>query len=491
MRISKSKFVAGCQCLKRLYWQVNEPELITKPDAATEAIIQQGHEVGMLARRLFPGGVEVGNDCGLNEAIRATRELVANRTIPAIFEGVFEHGGVLVRVDILHRRHDGRWRLVEVKSSTAVKEQHENDIGIQYRVLRRSGLDVATACLAHANRNYVYLGGEIDVCRFFKIPNVTRRILKVQPKLTLQLLSEFTVLRMPQPPDVAPGRHCIVPVTCEFFDRCNAPRPKDHVAYLPRIHSSAIEKLEDMGISSIYDIPDDFDLNDIQRRAAECMRSGKAWFDNDGLNRELSSLKYPLFFMDFETVNPCVPRFAGMHPYDHLCFQYSVHVVSEPGASAEHFEFLATNVGDPRREFISSLCAALGHSGSVVVYNAGFESQRLSELSSWLPEFADRINNVQTRLFDLLPVVRNHIYDPAFAGSFSLKSVLPALVPEMTYHGMRVANGQDAGLAWESLIRGGLDQSNYEETKKALLDYCGQDTTALLRLLERLRSLTG
>ena len=144
-----------------------------------------------------------------------------------------------------------------------------------------------------------------------------------------------------------------------------------------------------------------------------------------------------------------------------------------------------------RREFISSLCAALGHSGSVIVYNAAFESQRLSELSSWLPEFGDQINNIQTRLFDLLPVVRNHIYDPAFAGSFSLKSVLPALVPEMTYNGMRVANGQDAGLAWESLVRGNLNATERDTVRNALLDYCGQDTLALLRLLQTLRKFTS
>ena len=489
-RISKSRFIAGCQCLKRLYWQVHEPELITKPDAATEAIIQQGHEVGMLARRLFPGGVEVGNDCGLSEAIRATRELVANPDVRAIFEGVFEHQNVLVKVDILHRRRDGRWRLIEVKSTTAVKEQHEDDIGIQYRVLRRSGTDVASACLAHVNRNYVYPGGDIDVCRFFKIRNLTRQILKSQPKLTSQLLSEFTVLRMPQPPDIAPGRHCTHPVICEFFERCNAPRPNDHIGYLPRIHASAVEELEAKGIKSIRDIPDDFELNEIQRRAAECVRSGEPWFESEGLNSELGALKYPLFFMDFESVNPCLPRFAGMHPYDHLCFQNSVHVVREPGSPPEHFEFLATDVNDPRREFTSSLSAGLGDSGSIVVYNAAFESQRLSELASWLPEFADRINNIQARLFDLLPVVRNHVYHPAFAGSYSLKSVLPALVPEMTYDGMEVANGQAAGLAWESLVRGNLNSTERDTVTKALLDYCGQDTLALLRLLQTLRKFT-
>ena len=156
IKLSKSRYVAGVQCLKRLYLQVHQPELAVQPDAAAEAIIQQGREVGLIARELFPGGVEVRSDGGLDEAIRATRELVANREIPAIFEGAFEDGGVLVRVDVLHRRADGRLRLIEVKSSASLKEEHLDDVAIQYRVLSRCGLDVGSCCLAHVNRSFVF-----------------------------------------------------------------------------------------------------------------------------------------------------------------------------------------------------------------------------------------------------------------------------------------------------------------------------------------------
>src|SRR5271170_232197 len=189
IRISKSKFCAGVQCLKRLYLQVHSPELAAEPSGATEAIMQQGHEVGMLARQLFPGGVEVC-ERSLDQAIRATRELVADPKIPAIFEAVFEHGGVLVKVDVLHRRRDGRWRLIEVKSTSDVKDHHLEDVAIQYRVVSRSGLDVATACLAHVNRGHVFDGQNIDARRFFRIRNLTRQVQRLQPKLTFQLRSE-------------------------------------------------------------------------------------------------------------------------------------------------------------------------------------------------------------------------------------------------------------------------------------------------------------
>jgi predicted RecB family nuclease len=488
IKLSKSRFMSGCQCLKRLYWQVHAPELAAEAEASDYAIMEQGREVGLLARQLFPGGVEVGSDGGLDRAIRATRELVANREVPAIFEGVFEQDGVLVRVDVLHRRTDGRWRLIEVKSSASKKEEHLDDVGIQFRALSRCGLDVGSCCLAHVNRSYVFRGGSVDPWRFFRIRNVTRQVAKLQPKLTFKLRAACTVLSMPTAPDIKPGSHCTAPVLCEFFDRCNPSRPNDHIGFLPRIHASAIEELEEMGIESIRDVPDDFGLTEIQRRAARCVQTGKLWI-SDELKEEVSGLKYPLYFTDFESVNPAIPRFPGMRPYDHLPFQWSVHVQQSPGDEPKHHEFLAADANDPRREFIASLCDALGERGSILVYNVAFESQRLSELAVWLPEFADRIKNIRARLWDLLPVVRNHVYHPAFAGSYSLKSVLPALVPKMSYEGMLVGNGQDAGLAWVSLVRGGLDYDEQVNIRKGLLEYCGQDTLALVKIVTMLRSI--
>jgi hypothetical protein len=389
--------------------------------------MEQGREVGILARQLFAGGVEVRSG-DPEEAIRITRELIANPEVPAIFEAAFEDGGVFVRVDIVQRRQDNRWYLFEVKSSTGLKEEHLEDVGIQARVVSRCGIDLASSCLMYVNRNYVFQGGTIDARQFFRIRNLTRKIENLQPKLTFQLHAEFTVLAMPKVPDLPTGSHCTHPVTCEFFDRCNPARPDDHVGYLPRIHASAMEDLDELGIESILDIPDDFELSEIQRRAATCVQTGEPWFSPE-LKEELSGLKYPLFFMDFESLNPAIPRFAGMRPYDQIPFQWSVHVLREPGAELEHYEFLAMDVSDPRRNFITSLCGALGEGGSIVVYYQPFEEQRLSELAAWLPEFAERIEDIQARLWDLLPIIRNHVYHPAFAGSFSLKYVLPALVP--------------------------------------------------------------
>jgi hypothetical protein len=488
-RISKSKFVAGCQCLKRLYLQVHEPELAAEPDAAAEAIIEQGREVGLLARQLFPGGVEIPSDGRLDEAIRATRELRANREVPAVFEGAFEHQNVFVRVDILQRRQDQRWRLIEVKSTTDVKDHNLEDVAIQHRVVTRSGVDLAASCLAHVSREYVYAGGPIDVHRFFKIKNLTRQVERVQPEIAIQLRSEFRVLAMPEAPNIPAGRHCSNPFTCEFFDHCNPPIPEDHILRLPRIHASTVAKLVALGIQSIHDIPENYPLTGRLRRACASVQMGKPWFSRE-IGEELSKLKYPLYFADFETVNPALPRFVGMRPYDQIPFQWSVHVQRQPGAAPEHFEFLATDRRDPRQAFISTLCDVLGDHGSIVVHSQQFESQRLSDLALWLPEFSGRITKIRQRLWDLLPIVRDHVYHPAFGGSYSLKSVLPALVPEMTYEGMEVADGQAAGLAWESLIGSGCSEAERQRKQKALLDYCGQDTLGMVKLVEKLQRVS-
>ncbi|HEY4843489.1 MAG TPA: DUF2779 domain-containing protein [Terriglobales bacterium] len=490
MKISKSKYIAGVQCLKRLYWQVHEPGLGAKPDASDFAIMEQGHEVGLLARQLFPRGVEVDGSRGLKHAIRSTQELIGNPEVPTIFEGTFENDGVFVKADILERRKENRWRLIEVKSTSDLKDQHLEDVAIQSHVLSQAGLDLASVWLAHINRSYVLAAATVDPRQFFLLRNLTRRVQNLQPALAVQLRSQFSILEMPEAPDVPTGPHCTSPVVCEFFDHCNHPKPHDHIGYIPRLHANAIEELEQMGVKSIHDIPADFELSEFQRRVCTAMQTGQPWFSAD-LKTEFESLKYPLSFMDFETVNPAIPRFVGMHPYDHIPFQFSVHVQRELGAAPKHFEFLAINNGDPRPAFISSLCGALGESGSIVVYNQQFESQRLWELAGWLPEYTQRIRDIQRRLWDLLPVVRNHVYHPAFGGSFSLKAVLPALVPEMTYEGMEVPNGQAAGVAWQSMISLGVTDAERQAKRKALLEYCGQDTLALVKLLEALRTASG
>jgi hypothetical protein len=291
MLITKSRFVAGSQCLKRLYFIVHSPELAAQPDVSAQSIIDQGREVGLLARKMFPGGVAVEYG-DWEQAIRTTRQLIENPEIPAIFEGAFEHHDVSVRVDILQRPRDQRWRLIEVKSTTAVKDHHLNDVAIQHRVVSRSGVDLAASCVAHVSREYIHEGGPVDVHRFFKIKNLTRQVERLQPEITVQLRSEFRILAMAGAPDIPAGRQCSDPFTCEFFDQCNPPLPDDHILRLPRIHASTFAKLVALGIQSIHGIPEGYALSGRQRRACTAVQMGEPWYGPE-LRDELGKLKYP------------------------------------------------------------------------------------------------------------------------------------------------------------------------------------------------------
>lgn len=485
MNLSKSKCIAGLQCLKRLYLQVHQPELAGELDEKSMAVIEQGYEVGRLAQGMFPGGelIEAGHD-EMTKALRETRVAVGNNTIPAIFEATFAHDNVLARVDILERLSRNKWRLVEVKSSTSVKEHYLYDVAIQRRILEGLGMKVIP-CLMHLNRDYVYDGKRYDLEQLFHINDLTTETDNLERQVEKLIREERKMLARANPPEIEPGRHCTNPVTCEFYDVCNKPVPVDHVENLPGISTSKLVKLAELGIKSIGDIPKSFLLTDRQKRAWECAKIGKPWFGK-GLKDALSGLQYPLYFMDFETLGVALPRYASMSPYQQIPFQWSVHIQCKPGAGLEHHEFLTDDTADPRPAFVDSLCRVIGNKGSIVAYNSSFESGCLKSLAESLPKRRAEIAHIQKRLWDLLPVMRSHVYHPAFCGSFSLKRVLPALVPELSYEGMEVAEGSDAGLAWEKMVHAEVGSTHRNRLRDALLTYCRQDTLGLVRLLNLL-----
>ena len=440
----------------------------------------------MLAQAKFPGGISVPFGDRIEDALARTAALMKDPTVPAIFEATFQHTNLLVRVDILQRRPKNRWRLIEVKSSVEAKPHYLYDVAVQHYVLKARGLDISSACLMHLNRDYRFSGKQHDLGMLFTIRDLTSQIRKLEADFPRLLKAQRKVLTQPTAPEIAPGRQCSDPYQCEFFSQCNPEPPEHHISFLPRLSAKKQEALIELGVQLIPDIPEDFPLTELQARMWSAVTTGETWFSNK-LVKALSQLKYPLFFMDFESLNPAIPRFAGMWPYSQIPFQWSVHWQLTSQAHLEHSEFLADDEFDPRPKFIQSLCDVLGKRGQILVYNAAFESQRLAELADWLPEYRARIQNIRGRLWDLLPFVREHIYHPAFRGSFSVKSVLPALVPEMTYGGLEVSDGGQAGLAWDQMIRGQVDQTERQRLKAALLAYCRQDTLAMVKILEWLR----
>ncbi len=487
IRISKSKFVAGVQCLKRLYLEVHDPELATELDEVRKNVIEQGYQVGLVAQKAFPGGVLVeAGHTELAKAIKRTHELIAQSETPAIFEATFQHGGVLVRADVLKRRGRFGYHLVEVKSATDVKPHYAYDIAIQRHVLTGADVEVKQASLMYLNRDYVFDGKEYDVSQLFVISEVTPKDAISEDEISDRLKEQFRILNRNNPPDIKPGKQCKDPFVCEFYNHCNSTLPQNHVSHLPRINAQKIEILIAAGITSIKKIPLAFPLSKIQRRAMDCVKSGKPFISQE-IKDEIDGLKYPRCFMDFETVFPGLPRFAKMRAYNHIPFQWSVHRQEKPGGPLKHFEFLAEDNADPRLPFLESLCKAIRGAGSIVVYNKTFESSRLYDLARWLSVYNSDIEAIRAKMWDLLVAMRRHVYHPAFAGSFSLKAVLPAFLPEMTYKNLEVAEGTAAGLAWARFIDPATSAVEKARLRKALLEYCNWDTLGLAKLLEKLR----
>ena len=434
----------------------------------------------------IPGGVLVDADHReLGKAIAITRELVANLDVPAIFEATFEADNVLVRVDVLKRDAANSFQVLEVKSSTKLKDEYRYDIGIQKRVVGRSGLKVSSACLMHINRDYVYAGGNYDQAQLFHTLEITPEIAIDEAEIESRATEQLRILAAPEPPEVKPGSQCIDPVKCEFFDQCNQPLPEFHVSTLPRISSKALNQLAALNIETIHAVAEDFPLTETQQIVRNAVQAGELWVNPD-LAAELGELNYPLCFMDFETINPALPRFPGMHPYAYIPFQWSVHRIESLGAELQHFEFLANDDTDPRIPFIETLSEAIKGAGTIVVYNQSFEKTRLQEIADFMPEYATSIDAALNRIWDLLPCIRRNVYHPAFGGSYSLKSVLPALLPEMTYEGMEVAHGEAAGIAFVRMLDLSTPADDRATLHEALLRYCGQDTLATVRILELL-----
>lgn len=478
--LSKSRFMAGRQCHKRLYLETYRPELAGSADESGDATFEMGHAVGALARNRYSGGVLIGEGLDWPEADHATRGALRDRAIPAIFEGALSFDRVRVRADILTRTRDRRFDLFEVKSTLDLKPEHEWDLAVQYYVLRGAGVPIRWARLMHLNRDYVYPGGDYDLKRLFTFTNLTRLVRKRRREVVAGLKEMRRALAAKSPPPITVGPQCSVPYACPFYDHCHGDEPDHSVAQLPRLGTKMREQFAAMGIIEIPKIPRDFDgLSTLRARVVEAVRTATRFHD-PAISRKLRKIKFPVHFLDFETFSPALPLYPGTRPYQVIPFQWSDHILNADGAVA-HREFLHIDRTDPRRPFAEGLLDAVGVKGSIVVYGA-FESTRLRELSEQFKDLAPALGRVQKRIVDLLPLIRDHVYDTEFHGSFSLKSVLPSLAPELGYDDLEIADGGAASLAYAEMQATGTTRRRWAELRAALLAYCKRDTEGLLKL---------
>ncbi len=480
VRLSKSKFLSGLQCHKRLYLEIHDPELAGRPDAATQAILDMGTEIGELARQRVPGGVLVDVDHRhAAEALKRTQELVNDPTVPAIFEGAFVYEHVLIRVDMLERvvsAEDGSvsWRLVEVKSSTRVKEIHIDDLAVQAYVLTGTGLTLAGTCLMHINTQYIYDGRTLDLDQLFALHDLGDHVAARQATVMTRLAEMKAMLTLPAPPAIEASGHCQTPYECPFWDFCTKDKPARWIFHLPG-GAQTFHALAKLGVTTIDDIPAGFHLSITQRR----MRDNVEWI-SAGLKGTLETVRYPVHHLDFETFMPAIPRFPRTRPYQTIPTQWSNHIEMENG-DVTHDEYLCLDPKDPREELVVALLESLGQEGSICVYS-GYERAILERLADLLPVLRTDLQRVLARLWDLFPVIRDHYYHPAFEGSYSIKSVLPAVVPELGYGDLDIQEGGMAAQAYYRMVFDDTDLIEKVRLKEALLHYCGRDTLAMVQL---------
>ncbi|BFU96641.1 MAG: conserved protein of unknown function [Nitrospira sp.] len=484
-RLSKSKFLAGLQCLKRLYLEIHRPYLATPPDSATQALLDMGQEIGLVAQRRFPGGVLVAAGVRQREAALArTAALLEDPSVPAIFEAAFECDGVFVRIDILERKPGDEagapgWRLIEVKSSTKVKDLHLSDLAIQSYVLQQAGIRLVGTCLMHINTGYRYRGGDLDLGHLFAIEDVSEAVTRRRAEVSGLLAVMKERLSALDPPVVEPDHHCLSPYECPFWAHCTKDKPDRWIYRLsgPKV---AVGGLAQQGIITIDEIPAEAPLSLIQRR----IKDNVEWI-SPKLKAALESIRYPVHHVDFETIMPAVPRFSLTRPYQAIPMQWSNHV--EYGSSAAvHHEFLHDQPTEPRRRWAESLLESLGEQGTICVYSA-YEQAVVKQLMEDFPEFRSAFRGVLKRLWDLQAVIRAHYYHPDFGGSYSLKSVLPAMVPSIGYDDLLIRDGGQAAAAYYHMVFVETDWIEQAATRDALTRYCARDTWALVQVRKALK----
>jgi len=483
--LSKSTFLKGIQCDKHLYLYKHHYNWQDKITEQQLAVFNRGHRVGALAQTLFPDGIDASPSSprAYAKAVKYTKELIENDA-SIIYEAAFIHNEVLIYADILVRNGE-KWKVYEVKSSTSISETNVNDISIQYYVMTNAGLDIEDISIIYINNEYIRTG-ELSLDKFFNIESLLTYAVENQDWIVEEVERLKEVVRQEEMPDIEIGLQCNDPYRCSYIGHCWRHIPENSVFDISRMHLSKKFELYDMGIVSIEDIPDEYILPTSQQLQVDSYKSGKIIIDKEAIKNFLSTFEYPLYFMDFESFQPAVPLFNNSKPYQQIPFQYSLHYLESKGSVLEHSEFLAETEDDPRISFIEKLLEDTSRRGLIVVYNKSFEKMILNSIADSFPKYKDEIEERIIRIVDLMiPFQKKWFYIPAMKGSYSIKAVLPALVPELSYESLEIADGGSASIAFEQLFDE-KDMFKIDETRKKLLEYCKLDTLAMVKILEKL-----
>lgn len=497
MLLSKTDFIIYLDCFKNAWIKRQKPDIYRKyPLSSFELnIIETGNEIDRLARGLFPDGIDVESRNDTNY----TRKLLEQKT-QVIYQPVFATDKFITASDIfVLNPATNLYDLYEVKASTSSEEGGDRktedyliDIAFQKIVLNTLGIPIGNMKLIRLNKKYVRQG-PLVLNELFITEDLTEQVSEIVPEIMQKMETAYHFLSN----ETEPGGYCDCIfrgsnshcTTSEYSNKGLPPYPVHDIA---RIHRTKLTELVDSSILSIYDVPEDFPLSENQRRQVDTAKIGKPFIDKQGVSLFLETLKYPLAFLDYETYPSAIPRYNGYRPYQQIPFQFSLHVIESPDGESVHYDFIYTDQKCPDEPFAEALQKHLPQTGSVVVWNQKFEKGINDQLGERLPDYKSFMHNVNNRVVDLMIPFsgKTLVYDhPEFKGSASIKYVLPALVPHLSYKNMHIQEGGTASDTWNRIISGEYSDKERAMKVQALKDYCHLDTLAMVKIWRVLRNV--
>lgn len=485
-KLSKSTFIRGIQCEKSLYLYKHHYNLKDPISSSRQTTFDQGTNIGILAQELFPNGVDASpeNHFKMVESVGKTLDYINNGE-SIIYEATFLYDDVISALDILVKDNDG-WKAFEVKSSTKVTDTYIKDATIQYYTIINSGIELKDISIVHINNQYVKKG-EIDINELFTIESVYDQVIEFLPRIPNEVRRLKNVIESSDIPKVGIGPHCSDPYDCDFKGTCWKHIPEYSVFDISNLNKKKKFDLYSKGIITLDQIDlNNTTLNSNQKLQVQSEIERSDIIDKNQIRSFIGDLNYPLYFLDFETIRSPIPLFENSRPFQQIVFQYSVHIKKTPSSEIDHEEYLSNPDVDPRIGFVKKIIEDCGTEGDILVYNIGFERSKLVDLIEVFPQYSEKLENIINRLKDLMiPFKKKWYYKPEMKGSFSIKSVLPALTDNLSYESLEIKEGGTASDTFSQMINKTFE-GDEEIKRKQLLEYCKLDTEAMVEILKKL-----
>ena len=486
--LSKSKYRLGLQC-PRMLWLNTHQSNVLRASSNDDAAMEFDNEVIDLAKKRFGKVSEVPYSVNLQEMLDETQSLIAGG-IPVISGAAFTCQDSICRVDMLKDLGNQAVELYGIKSSTDIKDSYFEDIAFQCHVLLKLGYNVCGAYLIHINNQYVR-HGDLDLDQLFVTRDITEKVLDMQEPVQDTIDELNACMNGAKEPKADIGAHCFSPCECEFLYHCAPALPNPSVFDLAGMRRSKKLRLYHEGCISFAQLQQQQILSHRQRLQVEHeLLDSPPHIDKREIQSFLSGLSYPLYFLDFESIQPAIPPYDNSSPYEKIAFQYSLHYIEQEDGEVKHKEFLAYPGQDPRFELAKSLCDNIPLNSCVLAYNMAFEKGRIRNLAKICPELYDHLMNIHDNIRDLMiPFRKCAYYDKAMNGSYSIKAVLPAMFPndpDLDYHNLSgVHNGLEASDTFMRMQNMGIVE--LEENRRHLLAYCGLDTWGMVKIWQKLK----